>query len=217
MSCPIAWYVVPALAALARNVRSTNVSINAAQLSAWTEDDHIAFPPGTAEMALSALQRMGWCAITSGRCRAKTAVNDYQVTAQGMHAAQAALRCMPDGPTPDVHELATRVWNLLRIRRRLTAEEAAETLVDADGEFAAKKKRIGALLAAWAKFAPKAVAVAQKREAGHIRYVLVNDLGRWPPPARAGQMHPVTFANLQAIPERFRKSLARTAEQGDGQ
>lgn len=213
MSCPIAWYVVPALAALARNVRSRNVAINAVQLSAWTEDEHIAFPPGTAEMALSALQRMGWCILISGRYRAKTAANDYRVTAQGMHAAQAALRCMPGGPTPDVHEMATRVWNLLRIRRRLTAEEAAETLVDANSEFAAKKKRIGALLAAWAKFAPKAVVVAQKREAGHIRYVLVNDLGRWPPPARSGQMHPVFFANLQAVPERFRKAPVRTTEQ----
>ena len=29
----------------------------------------------------------------------------------------------------------------------------------------------------------KAVAVAQKREAGRIRYVLVQDVGRWPPPS----------------------------------
>ena len=203
---PIIWYVVPALAALARNINATGETVTAAQLSVWVECEQIAFPPATAAMALNTLHRLGWCAITAGRRPAKTAVNKYQVTAEGLAAGQMAWRSMPGGPGPDRDELSTRLWNLLRIRRRLTAEEAAETLVDADGDFASKKKRIGALLAAWAKFAPKAVTTGLKREAGHIRYVLTEDWGRWPPPTKVGQLHPVMFANVQAIPDRFRKS-----------
>ena len=68
--------------------------------------------------------------------------------------------------------------------------------------------RIGALLAAWAKFAPKTVAIAQKREAGRIRYVLLDDLGRWPPPAKAGEIHPTAFTRVQPIPARYRRTGA---------
>ena len=204
---PMAWQVLPSLAAIARHVAKGDL-VNASNLSSWVQEDNIEFTPGVAEMALTALQRRGWCSITGCRRRAKNAINEYRVTPAGMQAAQVALRCMPGGPVPDCNELETRLWNLMRIRRRLTAEEAAQTLVDADTDFVAKKKRIGALLAAWAKFAPTAVTTGMKREAGHIRYVLTEDWGRWPLPSKEGQMHPVMFANAQAIPARFR----RTAE-----
>ncbi len=123
---------------------------------------------------------------------------------------------LPGGPAPDVQALPTRLWNLLRIRRRLTATEAAQTLVDADDNFEAQTKRIGALLAAWAKYAPKTLVVAQKREAGRIRYVLLSDLGRWPPPSRAGQMHPSTFAYARATPSMFRKNREAELRVGEG-
>lgn len=202
------WAVVPALAAVARNVKSAGCIINAAQLSIWTETDELAFPVGAAELALRALRFHGWCSVNTARRYVKGAQNEWLITPAGLHAAQAALRSLPGTPGPDVSELSTRLWNLLRIRRHLTAEEAAETLVDADSNFAAQKKRIGALLAAWARLAPKAVAVAVKREAGHIRYVLQADLGRWPPPSKPGQMHPMDFSGVQPVPARYLKRAA---------
>lgn len=80
---------------------------------------------------------------------------------------------------------------------------------DADDDFEAQTKRIGALLAAWAKLPPFAVVTGLKREAGgRVRYVLANDLGRWPPPSKAGQMHPSDFAHTCPVPPRYRKVAA---------
>ena len=121
------------------------------------------------------------------------------------------------GATPDLQALPTRVWNLLRIRRRLTAVEAAETLIDADDSFDAQTKRIGALLLAWTKHPTSAVVTAQKREAGgRVRYVLVKDLGRWPPPTKPGQIHPSQLPNASAVPERYRKASPAVASDSEG-
>ncbi len=212
MSFPISWYVLPALAALAQHTTTKNTSVNAVLLSAWTENEQLEFSPGTAAMALSTLHRNGWCTIPSGRRRPNSATTEYQVTPSGLQAALMAWRCMPNGPAPDKDELSTRLWNLLRIRRRLTADEAAETLVDANADFAVKKKRIGALMAAWAKHAPTAITTGLKREGGQIRYVLIEDWGRWPAPSKAGQMHPVMFAHAQAIPARYLKPVSTAPE-----
>ncbi|MFT4243537.1 MAG: hypothetical protein QM569_14790 [Acidovorax sp.] len=186
--------------------------VTAQEVSAWATDAQLDFPQGIAELALNDLQQRGFVrSKTYLRSTWKADTNRWHVTPQGMHAAKAALRAMPGGPTPDMQSLPVRLWNLLRIRRRLTAAEAAETLIDAGdagGDFAAQTKRIGALLAAWAKHAPKAVAVAHKREAGRVRYVLLTDLGRWPPPQGAGQMHPTDFAHVRDVPARYRKAAA---------
>ena len=198
------WFIVPALAALARNVKNTTRAITAPELSAWATDAQLDYPIGIAELALASLQRHGYLRPFAQCHNKRGAVNRWAVTPQGMQATKAVLHTMP-GAAPDVQALTTRLWNLLRIRRRLTAIEAAQTLVDADDNFDAQTKRIGALLAAWAKHAPKTVVVAQKREAGRIRYVLIADLGRWPPPSREGEMHPSAFAHVLPIPSKYRK------------
>ena len=106
---------------------------------------------------------------------------------------------------------------LAAIRRRLTAVEAAETLIDADDNFEAQTKRIGALLLAWTKHPTSAVVTAQKREAGgRVRYVLVKDLGRWPPPTKPGQIHPSQLPNASAVPARYRKAAAAVASDSEG-
>ncbi|WP_423458013.1 hypothetical protein [Ottowia sp. VDI28] len=203
------WFVVPALAALARNVKSTERAITAVELSAWASDAETDFPTGIAELALGTLLGRGYVRTgTHRRARNKNTTNPWYVTPQGLHAAQAALRAMPKAPAPDMHLLETRLWNLLRIRKRLTSIEAAQTLIDAGENFDTQVKRIGTLLAAWAKYAPKAVAVAAKRELGRIRYVLVADLGRWPPPSRKGQVHPSEFASAHSVPAKFRREGA---------
>ena len=97
------------------------------------------------------------------------------------------------------------------------AVEAAETLIDADDNFDAQTKRIGALLLAWTKHPTSAVVTAQKREAGgRVRYVLVKDLGRWPPPTKPGQIHPSQLPNASAVPARYRKAAAAVASDSEG-
>ncbi|CAN7563346.1 hypothetical protein [Acidovorax sp. LjRoot117] len=209
------WFIVPALAALASNVKSTTRIITPADLSTWATNDQVDFPLGTAEQALTALQRHDYTRPHTQMRFTKGARNKWTFTSTGMLAGQAALKAMP-GAAPDMQALPTRVWNLLRIRRRLTASEAAETLIDAADNFDAQTKRIGALLAAWAKLPPHAVATGAKKEEGRIRYVLVNDLGRWPPVSKAGEMHPNAFANSIAMPTRFRKAGPSTNRQGEG-
>lgn len=211
------WFILPALAAIAHNVKSTARVITANDLSTWATDEKVDFPSGIADLALSSLQRHGYIRPYAQCHYKRGAINRWSLTPQGLQAAQAALQAVPGVAAPDVQALPTRLWNLLRIRRRLTAVEAAQTLVDADDNFEAQTKRIGALLAAWAKHAPKTVVVAQKREVGRIRYVLLVDLGRWPPPSRAGQVHPSVFASVLDIPARYRKTEPRTeASQEEG-
>ena len=211
------WFIVPALAALARNVKNTTRAITAPELSAWATDAQLDYPLGIAELALASLQRHGYLRPFAQCHNKRGAVNRWSVTPQGMQAGKAVLQSILGGPSPDVQALPTRLWNLLRIRRRLTAIEAAQTLVDADDNFDAQTKRIGALLAAWAKHAPKTVVVAQKREAGRIRYVLIADLGRWPPPSREGEMHPTAFAYVLPIPSKYRKDRAVDSQTDAGQ
>lgn len=210
MGCSFKWSVVPALIIIARNVKRSGAVVTAGQLSAWAESEEFIFTLGNAEMSLRTLAEHKWCKLTTLRRHQKT----WQITPEGMHAARAALQTLPGTPGPDVKELSTRLWNLLRIRHRLTAEEAAETLVDADCNFAAEKKRIGAVFAAWAKFAPHCVTTALKRESGRVRYVLTEDLGRWPPPSKPGQMHPTAFACRQAVPAIYRKPTPAKAAMG---
>lgn len=100
---------------------------------------------------------------------------------------QAQQQAQPQPP------LDVRLWNLLRIRRSLTAEDAAQTLIDADTpDWAAQRRKIAARLSAWAKHAPQAVGRGAKRQGGCIRYVLLEgaDPGRCPPPSRAAKGQP---------------------------
>lgn len=210
------WFILPALAALARNVKNTQRAITSTELSRWATDEEMDFPIGTADQALITLQRHGYLRPLAQAHFKKGAINRWTLTIEGLQASQAALKAMP-GATPDLQALPTRVWNLLRIRRRLTAVEAAETLIDADDSFDAQTKRIGALLLAWTKHPTSAVVTAQKREAGgRVRYVLVKDLGRWPPPTKPGQIHPSQLPNGSAVPARYRKASPAVASDSEG-
>lgn len=212
MSSKKKWSTFPALAAIARNVKTIERAFTARDLSAWATTDAMDFPAGIAAQALDSLRCCAYAApVRTVNLRLQTC--QWRMTATGLQAAQAALLATTDGP--DQQALATRVWNLLRIRKHLTAFDAAQTLVDAGDDFDAQVRRIGALLLAWSRHAPATVSVAKKREAGRLRYVMTCDLGRWPPPARAGQMHPNEFANPAAVPERYRK--AAPAQEGAAQ
>ncbi|WP_293222263.1 hypothetical protein [Ottowia sp.] len=211
MASMLQWFVVPALAAIGRHVKRAGTGITAARLSTWTSDAQLDFPPRVAEAALQTLWRHGFVAPASKPHVVPRSTRYWVVTFEGVHAAQAALLALPDAPGPDVQSLSVRLWNLLRIRRRLTAMEAAQTLIDAGDDFAMQTRRIAAQLAAWARHSPTIVVVAGKRESGrHLRYVLLNDLGRWPAPSRAGEMHPSRFARVQATPACYLKNAVPT-------
>lgn len=209
------WFAVVALAALARNVKTTARLITAVELSQWATDSRIDFSHGIAEMALKTLCGKGYLHAEKPRLHHKNgAVNRWRMTAQGLAAAKAAYEATTPGAAPDATALPTRVWNLLRIRRHLTELEAAKTLIDTGDAFEAQTKRIGALLAAWAKHAPEMVCTGKKREAGRIRYTLECVPGRWPPPSRPGEIHPEEFAHVQEVPQRFLKATKGMAQEG---
>lgn len=210
------WFFLPALAAIGSNVKRTTQAITAAEVSRWATSDQLDYPVGIADLALSSLQKQGYVESRALKPQRSRSPRLWFATATGLQVAQAAVQAMP-GATPDLQALPTRVWNLLRIRRRLTAVEAAETLIDADDNFDAQTKRIGALLTAWTKHPTAAVVTGQKREAGgRVRYVLVKDLGRWPPPTKPGQIHPSQLPNASAVPARYRKALPAVASDSEG-
>lgn len=207
------WFFPHALAAIARNA-GPRQKITADKLARWADTERVAFTTGTAQAALVTMHRWDYVRPAAITGTAITRVGNvvttaWVLTALGWQAAQAALRAMPGGPVPDPQALDVRLWNLLRIRRRLTADEAAQTLIDAAAaDWPLQKQRIAARLAAWAKHAPEAVCRGAKREAGQVRFVLREggDLGRWPPPARAGELHPKVFSKVQDVPERYLKA-----------
>ncbi len=218
------WYLPHALAAIARYATPRH-KMTAAKLAQWADCERVAFSAGEAQRALDSMFRRGYIrpqvATTRPITRMGKAVTTVWVlTAMGWQAALAALRAMPGGPVPDPQALDVRLWNLLRIRRRLTADEAAQTLIDAAApDWPLQKQRIAARLAAWAKHAPEAVCRGAKREAGQVRFVLREggDLGRWPPPARAGELHPRVFSNVQDVPERYLKAAPQPHQPDEGQ
>lgn len=205
------WSVARSLLALGRNAVGTK-PFTELQLSQWASDEHTDFSLGAAGLALGRMRVHKWVeGLTNSTHRGS--FKQWRLTHNGQQAVEAALQASSYAPPPNPAELSVRLWNLLRIRRRLTADEAAETLVNAgEGSYAASKKRIGALLAAWAKYSETVVTVAQKRDAGRIRYVLLQDIGRWQPISKPGQIHPNSFLNVVSMPEAYRRSSATSQE-----
>ncbi|QFZ82848.1 hypothetical protein GFK26_08790 [Variovorax paradoxus] len=112
--------------------------------------------------------------------------------------AQADAAAPPPQPddTPaepmaaDGAPFADRLWRLLRIRRALTADEAASLLVDADDDVAEARRQAGALMLSWSRQRPKDVRIGARRVDGLKRYVLQRDVGATPPPRTAREGHP---------------------------
>ena len=214
MSAPKPWFLLPGLAALARNIKQRGRTFTAQDLSRWADTEQIDYSLNVAKMALDTMAAWRYVQLQNAKLQRKRigAINVWVLTESGWAATKAALRAMPGGPPQGTYalELDVRLWNLLRIRRKLTADEAAQTLVDASAaDYPTLKKRIAALLAAWAKYAPKAVGRGVRREpGGHVRFVLYpdNKLGRWPPPTKAGEMHPSAFSNTAPVPSNFLKA-----------
>ncbi|WP_454905906.1 hypothetical protein [Variovorax gossypii] len=104
--------------------------------------------------------------------------------AQGETGAPAAAT---DAQVRDADPFATRLWNLLRIRRALTADEAAALLLtdaQADEDIALGRRQAGALMLSWSRQCPQAVRMDARRVDGLKRYALLRDIGATPPAPR---------------------------------
>jgi len=104
--------------------------------------------------------------------------------AQGETGTPAAA---PDAQVRDADPFATRLWNLLRIRRALTADEAAALLLtdaQADEDIALGRRQAGVLMLSWSRQCPQAVRMDARRVDGLKRYALLRDIGATPPAPR---------------------------------
>jgi hypothetical protein len=97
---------------------------------------------------------------------------------------ETAPTAAPDAQVRTADPFATRLWNLLRIRRALTADEAAALLLDADRDIAQDRRQAGALMLSWSRQCPQAVRVDARRVDGQKRYALLRDIGATPPTPR---------------------------------
>ena len=89
--------------------------------------------------------------------------------------ASAASEPAPDAVVRDADPFAERLWNLLRIRRALTADDLAQG-----------RRQAGALMLSWSRQCPRAVRVEARRVDGLKRYALLRDIGATPPAPRGG-------------------------------
>ncbi len=118
----------------------------------------------------------------------------WRLTGRGQRLARqvrASLRAAaPRAPRPVGRQrraarrrsLAQRLWDLLLVRRRLTAAEAVDVLLEAGEDAAAKRRTLLGYLRRWAQRSPRLLA---ERGAGVERhYVLLSDAQVVPPPCR---------------------------------
>lgn len=124
-------------------------------------------------------------------------VTEYTLTPVGGEAVKAAKSGQtrasgPKGPHSKDRKVppatfAMRLWSLMRARRILDSDTAANTLVDAGGDCAVAMKTAQRYLANWAKTG--AITESRQRlEGNRKRYVLVRDTPEppaWTPKARA--------------------------------
>ncbi len=180
------WYVGAAMVALGRNLAQARRSFTYADLRAWS--DELAKRPRAAWHAVEALRAHGL--VTKGeRPQRRVATNQFFVlTPDGIAAAQAAraaqakasrarsARALSDARRGD-SGFADRLWSLLRMRRQLTPDEAAGTLVDVGDDTARATATASCYLRAWAKAHPEAIQRSVRRINHFHRYILVQDLG----------------------------------------
>lgn len=100
--------------------------------------------------------------------------------------ASAASEPAPDAMVRDADPFAERLWNLLRIRRALTADEAAALLAGEGDDISQGRRQAGALMLSWSRQCPRAVRVEARRVDGLKRYALLRDIGATPPAPRGG-------------------------------
>ena len=186
------WYVAAALVALGRHrAGDAKTPFCAADLARWAPEFVKRSSPTLAldillrhryvvEVALEVKSPCikpvaSWRMTPEGLEAAKTAATWARPEKAGALVAAAPAIVAPPDP------FAARLWNLLHIRRALTADEAACVLVDAGDEVAGVRRRCSELLLAWSRRYPERLQLSARRVEGAKRYALLADLGKKPP------------------------------------
>lgn len=204
------WFIGAALRALALNVTNTRRVFTRSELIAW--DMALAERPGLAKMALGRMAYHQLVELQPDRPVAQdlTRVDQrWRLTDKGLATCRSVAQALPGAPPPDPSALSTRLWNLLRSRRTLTAEEAASTLIDAgERDFAKAQHQLGDYLSIWAKLVPKHVQVSAQRIGNAKRYVMVTDGGLYPPPTKVRRIRPVPAPAARPVPPLAKRAKA---------
>ena len=160
--------------------------------TSFTRDDLVQWCTGVANLrvttiTLALLVTMGYLKKPDGQPRPVAGSRAlYAFAPAGIVAAQQAVlegkkQAQRKKRLEREAKFAKRVWDLLRIRRQMTAQGAAETLVDVGHDTGKTQARAAACLRAWSKARPDSVQVSKLLVEGQKRYVLVKDLGLVPP------------------------------------
>lgn len=199
------WFVGVALRALGVHVKATTREFTPSELAAWAPD--FAKAPGNADLALQRMLSHELVALV-GKQASAVRLKRYTLTPRGLATCRAAAAA--EGlVAPDPSALTTRLWNLLRIRRKLTSDEAASVLVDAGSEEQMESTRhtMAGYLKTWARVAPDVVQVSTRRVGGFKAYVLVKDTGIHPPRTKESSI-PHAAAPAACTPPAPRKVVA---------
>lgn len=202
------WFVGAALTALGATIKSTTREFTATDLAGWTPD--FAKDPGNAGLALERLLRHELVEHVPSIARTTVVrIKRYRLTPRGLATCRAAAQSTADAAPPDPAALSTRLWNLLRMRRKLTSDDAASTLVDAgsDEVMASTRSTIAGYLNTWAKVAPDVVQLSARRVRGFKAYVLVKDTGMHPPKTKPSRIPHAAAPAAYAPPADARRKV----------
>lgn len=199
------WFIVAALRGIGRHVKNTTQSFTVGDVVGWDEDLKDAAPKVRLAMDRLVFHKMA-AAVAQTRDGLLRPVmpleRRWTLTAKGLGTCQSVLREQHGTKGPDAKALSTRLWSLLRLRKVLTPEEGAETLIDAGSrDFSAAQKQIAGYLRAWSKLVPDSVQVGARATKGGKRYVMVKDGGATPPPTKATAVPFMTAPKAIAKPQ----------------
>lgn len=184
------WQVAVVLLTLQARGADSRLTFNEGALAAWAPALRSV---SAARAAIDAMARTKLIELAPEVGVADTAPLRYRLTSAGCEAVQGARKLLPSlhkaahgpmTPADQVEPFAGRLWKLLCIRKVLTAEEAANLLLDAGQDVSRARTRASELLLAWSRQCPLAIQVSDKRVKGAKRYGLMVDLGPTPPDLR---------------------------------
>lgn len=212
------WFVVAALRGIGIHVKSTTQSFTANDVAGWDAAFANATPTSRGQaLARVALERLHFHKLIARHVPERDGVlrpvmklqEQWKLTTKGLGTCSSLLREQPVGKGPNPKALSTRLWALLRLRKTLTAEDGAATLIDAGTrDFATAQRLIEGYLRNWAKAVPEVVQISAKPVNGAKRYVMVKEGGEIPPPTKAAAVPLMPAPRQLSQPIATRKEAA---------